>query len=116
LSLLESYVPSAAAREDYLESYAGRRFAESARYVRAYPEDLPKLAELLPSIEVPVQVIAGARDPMVPPANAYFLGANLPRCRVDLVDAGHFAWEDRAREWGDLALAWIGGGHTKAGL
>lgn len=113
MTLLETYVPSEAAREDYLDSYAGGRFAESARYVRAYPTDLPRLAELLPMIETPVQVIAGARDPMVPPANAYFLGANLPHCRVDLVDAGHFAWEDRAAEWGDIALAWIGGGHTK---
>jgi pimeloyl-ACP methyl ester carboxylesterase len=115
LTLLERYTPSEAARQDYLDSYAGRRFAESARYVRAYPTDLPRLAELLPGIETPVQVIAGARDPMVPPANADFLGANLPHCRVDLVDAGHFAWEDRAQEWGDIALAWIGGGHAKGG-
>jgi pimeloyl-ACP methyl ester carboxylesterase len=113
MTLLESYEPSAAAREDYLASYAGGRFAESARYVRAYPADLPRLAQMLPEIETPVQVIAGARDPMVPPANAYFLGANLPHCRVDLLDAGHFAWEDRASEWGDIALAWIGGGHAK---
>ena len=66
-------------------------------------------------IETPVQVIAGARDPMVPPANAHFLGANLPHCWVDLVDAGHFAWEDGASEWGDIALAWIGGGYAKVG-
>jgi pimeloyl-ACP methyl ester carboxylesterase len=116
MALFEFYEPSAAAREDYLASYAGGRFAESARYVRAYPTDMPRLAELLPGIEVPVQVIAGARDPMVPPANAYFLGANLPHCRVDLVDAGHFAWEDRASEWGDIALAWIGGGYKKGAL
>jgi pimeloyl-ACP methyl ester carboxylesterase len=116
LTLLESYVPSEAARADYLDSYAGERFAESARYVRAYPTDLPKLAELLPEIETPVLVIAGARDPMVPPANAYFLGANLPHCRVDLVDAGHFAWEDRASEWGDIALAWIGGGYKNGAI
>jgi hypothetical protein len=37
------------------------------RYVRAYPAELPTLAELLRAIEVPVPVIAGARDPMVPP-------------------------------------------------
>ena len=29
-------------RDDYLESYAGDRFVESARYVRTYPAELPK--------------------------------------------------------------------------
>jgi hypothetical protein len=68
--------------------------------MRGYPEDLPKPAELLQAIEVQVQVIAGARGPMVPPANAYFLGANLPHCRVDLADAGDFAGGGRSdRMW-----------------
>jgi pimeloyl-ACP methyl ester carboxylesterase len=34
-----------AVREDYLTSYAGDRFVESAAYVRSYPSDLPVLAE-----------------------------------------------------------------------
>src|SRR5580700_11389134 len=48
-------------RADYLESYAGDRFVESARYVRTYPTELPKLAEKLRSIETPVQIVS-ARD------------------------------------------------------
>ncbi len=35
-------------RADYLACYEGDRFVESMRYVRAYPEQLPELAELLP--------------------------------------------------------------------
>jgi pimeloyl-ACP methyl ester carboxylesterase len=34
-------------RADYLDCYDGDRFAESMRYVRRYPEELPELAELL---------------------------------------------------------------------
>src|SRR4051794_13344449 len=37
-------------RADYLDCYDGDRFAESMRYVRRYPEELPQLAELLPRI------------------------------------------------------------------
>ena len=33
---------------DYVESNMGDRFAESARYVRSYPQQLPLLAGLLP--------------------------------------------------------------------
>src|SRR5258705_5235952 len=64
LTLLESYEPSAVARQDYLDSYAGTRFAESARYVRSYPADLEVLRDRLPEIRTPVQIIAGKRDPL----------------------------------------------------
>lgn len=37
-------------RADYLACYGGDRFAESMRYVRRYPEELPVLARLLPQI------------------------------------------------------------------
>ena len=47
--LLERYIPSPAAREDYLSSYEGERYAESMRYVRSYPEQLPALSDLLPT-------------------------------------------------------------------
>jgi hypothetical protein len=41
-------------RADYLACYDGDRFAESMRYVRTYPEELPALDELLPQIATPV--------------------------------------------------------------
>jgi pimeloyl-ACP methyl ester carboxylesterase len=107
LTLLESYQPSELARQDYLDSYAGTRFAESARYVRSYPADLAALRELLPGIRTPVQIIAGRRDPLVPPANADYLHEHLPNSRLALLDTGHFAWEDGAEQWGAIALEWI---------
>jgi pimeloyl-ACP methyl ester carboxylesterase len=107
LTLLESYEPSATARQDYLDSYAGTRFAESARYVRSYPADLAVLRDLLPEIVTPVQIIAGERDQLVPPANAEYLHQRLPNSRLALLDTNHFAWEDGADEWGSIALDWI---------
>jgi pimeloyl-ACP methyl ester carboxylesterase len=78
-------------RADYLASYDGDRFAESMRYVRRYPAELPVLAELLPGIETPVTVIASRRDHVVPLANAEFLDARLPHSRVVEIESGHFA-------------------------
>jgi pimeloyl-ACP methyl ester carboxylesterase len=110
----ENYELSATARQDYLDSYAGTRFAESARYVRSYPTDLQTLGDLLPEIRTPIQIIAGERDPLVPPANAQYLHDRLPNSQLALVDTGHFAWEDGADEWGSIALDWIQGGYRLA--
>lgn len=57
-------------RADYLDCYAGDRFAESLAYVRRYPQELPELAELLPQISTPVTIINGRHDRVVPVANA----------------------------------------------
>jgi pimeloyl-ACP methyl ester carboxylesterase len=113
LTLLESFEPSATARQDYLDSYAGTRFAESARYVRSYPAALAALRDLLPEIRTPVQIIAGRRDQLVPPVNAEYLHRHLPTSRLALLDTGHFAWEDGADEWGSIALDWIRGGYRR---
>jgi pimeloyl-ACP methyl ester carboxylesterase len=113
--LHEGFEASGAAVEDYAASYAGSRFGESARFVRNYPNDLPVLLELLPSMSTPVLVLAGDHDPMVPAGNARDLAARLPVSELKLLDAGHFAWEDRAQEYGDAAVAWIQGGYRLGG-
>jgi pimeloyl-ACP methyl ester carboxylesterase len=75
---IERYALPDHVREDYLSCYEGDRFVESMRYVRTYPTELPILRDLLPEIQTPVQIIAGARDPAVPPVNAEFLHERLP--------------------------------------
>jgi pimeloyl-ACP methyl ester carboxylesterase len=112
---IERYVLPDHVREDYLSSYEGDRFVESMRYVRSYPTELPLLRDLLPGIQTPVQIIAGARDPAVPPVNAEFLRERLPHCKLDLLDAGHFAWEDGADEYAALVTTWWRGGYATAG-
>ena len=115
IGTLERYTLTDAAREDYLASFAGERFAESMRYVRTYPEQLPVLRDLLATIETPVLVIAGARDPVVPPVNAEFLHERLPKSKLELIDALHFIWEDAADQYAALVTSWWAGGYAKAG-
>jgi pimeloyl-ACP methyl ester carboxylesterase len=91
-------------RADYLACYDGDRFVESMRYVRKYPEELPVLAELLPDINVPVTIINGRFDPVVPVANATFLDERLPDSRVVLIDAGHMVWEEAPREYASAVI------------
>jgi pimeloyl-ACP methyl ester carboxylesterase len=86
------------------------------RYVRTYPTDLPVLRDLLPEIQTPVQIIAGRRDPAVPPVNAEFLHERLPKSKLDIIDAGHFTWEDGGGdEYAALVTSWWGGGYATAG-
>ena len=95
--------------QDYKNSSDGQRWNEAADFVRAYKEDLPILAGLLPSIQTPTLVISGKDDPIVPPANGQFLADRLPHCRAEVVDAGHFVWEDAAVTYADLVSKWISG-------
>jgi pimeloyl-ACP methyl ester carboxylesterase len=115
LTGIERYALPDAIREDYLASYEGDRMVESMRYVRAYPAELPVLRDLLPHIQVPVQIIAGRRDTAVPPVNAEFLHARLPRSKLDILDAGHFTWEDAADQYTALITGWCGGGYAATG-
>jgi pimeloyl-ACP methyl ester carboxylesterase len=112
LSDIERYQLPDAIREDYLSSYDGDRMVESMRYVRAYPAELPVLRDLLPQIQAPVQIIAGRHDPAVPPVNAEFLHDRLPHSKLDLLDAGHFTWEDGADDYAALVTSWWSGDYA----
>jgi pimeloyl-ACP methyl ester carboxylesterase len=114
IGTLERHVLPASVREDYLSSYEGDRFVESMRYVRTYPTELAVLRDLLPEIQTPVQLIAGARDTAVPPVNAEFLHERLPKSKLDIIDAGHFTWEDGADEYAALVTSWWDGGYVTA--
>jgi pimeloyl-ACP methyl ester carboxylesterase len=115
LTNIERYALPDFVREDYLSSYEGDRFVESMRYVRTYPTELPVLRDLLPEIQTPVQIIAGARDPAVPPVNGEFLHERLPKSKLDIIDTGHFTWEDAADEYAALVTSWWSGGCAAIG-
>ncbi|MFC6159960.1 alpha/beta fold hydrolase [Kribbella jiaozuonensis] len=89
-------------RADYLTSYEGDRFVESMRYVRRYPEQLPELAELLPTITTPVTIVGARNDHVVPLANAEFLAQRLPNNHLAVLDTGHYAWEESPAEYAAL--------------
>jgi pimeloyl-ACP methyl ester carboxylesterase len=115
LTGMTRYVLPDPVREDYLSCYQGDRFAESMRYLRSYPRELPVLHELLPDILTPVQVIAGSRDTAVPPANAQLLHQRLPCSKLHIIDAGHFTWEDAADQYAVLVSSWLRGGYDITG-
>jgi pimeloyl-ACP methyl ester carboxylesterase len=91
-------------RADYLASYEGDRYVESMRYVRRYPEELPVLAELLPRIQTPVTIVNGRHDRVVPVVNAEYLDERLPNSRVELIEGGHFIWEEAPDRYASIVL------------
>jgi pimeloyl-ACP methyl ester carboxylesterase len=96
-------------RAEYLACYQGDRYVESMRYVRAYPEELPQLAELLPQITTTVTIVNGEHDRVVPISNAEFLHERLPQSRLRLLDTGHFAWEEAPVEYAAIILESVTG-------
>jgi pimeloyl-ACP methyl ester carboxylesterase len=99
--------------EDYVSAYDLGRFAESARFVRHYPEQNKVIEDFLPSIQIPTLILAGENDDLVPWSNNQFLADTLPNSVAHRLDAGHFAWEEAAGEYGRLVSEWISGGYKK---
>jgi pimeloyl-ACP methyl ester carboxylesterase len=99
--------------EDYVSAYDLGRFAESARFVRHYPEQNKVLGDLLPTVTTPTQIVAGAHDDLVPWSNNQYLADLLPNNEIHPLDAGHFAWEEAPQEYGHLVADWISGGYRR---
>lgn len=104
-----------AVHEDYVSAYDLGRFAESARFVRLYPEQSPVLRDLLPAIKTPTQIVAGRNDDLVPWSNNEYLHELLPNSEIHPLDAGHFAWEQASEEYGRLVADWVSGGYRRVG-
>ena len=99
--------------EDYVSAYDLGRFAESARFVRHYPEQNPVLRDLLPTITTPTQIVAGREDDLVPWSNNQYLDELLPNSEIHPLEAGHFAWEKAAADYGRLVVDWVNGGYRR---
>lgn len=99
--------------EDYVSAYDLGRFAESARFVRHYPEQNPVLRDMLPTITTPTQIVAGRDDDLVPWSNNHYLDELLPNSEIHPLDAGHFAWEQAAQDYGRLVVDWVSGGYRR---
>ena len=74
--------------EDYVSAYENGRFAQSTRYVRSYPNELPVLRDLLPAIRVPVHVFAADGDPLVPVSNGRYLAERIPGSKLTILPPG----------------------------
>jgi len=93
--------------EDYVSAYENGRFAQSTRYVRSYPEQLPVLRDLLPAIHVPVHIFAAANDPLVPVSNGSYLAELIPGSELTILEAGHFAWEEIPDQFAAIVADWV---------
>jgi pimeloyl-ACP methyl ester carboxylesterase len=110
LGTIRGYAVPRFVRDDYLASYEGDRLTRSAAVVRAYPQDLASLATRLSSIEVPVAIVVGRNDPYGLARDAELLRKRLPHARLDVLEAGHCVWEERAPEFESIVTQWIRGG------
>ncbi len=110
LSSIRGYAVPPFVRDDYLASYAGDRLTRSAALVRAYPKDLAALAPQLASIELPVAIVVGRNDPYGLARDAALLRERLPHARLDVLEAGHCVWEERAAEFQSIVAQWVSGG------
>jgi pimeloyl-ACP methyl ester carboxylesterase len=72
------------------------------------------LAGQLPGIKTPVQIVSGRDDELVPPADAEFLHERLPNSRMELLPAGHFAWEEVPDLYGGILIKWLSAGYREA--
>jgi pimeloyl-ACP methyl ester carboxylesterase len=113
-TIAPTYTLPESIREDYLTAYDGDRFVESMRYVRAYPAELPILRDLLPTIHTPAQIINGDHDRVIPPSNARSLHKQLPTSKLDILDAGHFVWEEQSDAYASLVTSWWSAGYARA--
>jgi pimeloyl-ACP methyl ester carboxylesterase len=78
--------------------------------VRLYFERMPDIdiTSWLPRIEAPTLVIAGDRDPIVPPAQARLIAAAVPGAElVMLPGAGHVLFAERPAEYRHALDSWL---------
>lgn len=99
-------------REDYLSSYEDGRFWDTMLFLKKLPADLPKLE--LGNIQTPVQIIWGKDDPLAILKNGEILHEQLPRNEFNILNSGHYAWEDTHEEYAEILIRWISGGYMKA--
>jgi pimeloyl-ACP methyl ester carboxylesterase len=112
----ESVAPQASepeVLEDYVSAYDLGRFAESARFVRHYPQQNKLLQDFLPSIQIPTLILAGENDDLVPWENNQLLADTMPNSVAHRLDAGHFAWEEASGDYGRFVSEWIAGGYKE---
>ena len=110
LGSIRGYAVPRFVRDDYLASYEGDRLTRSAALVRAYPKDLASLSTCLASITLPTAIVVGRNDPYGLARDAELLRGQLPHARLDVLEAGHCFWEERAPEFESIVAQWVSGG------
>ena len=96
-------------RDAFRKAFRGFDVAKVAAMTARDVERLVKDA----SIITPTQIVAGRNDDLVPWSNNEYLDDLLPNSEIHPLDAGHFAWEQAAEEYGRLVADWVTGGYRR---
>src|SRR2546429_6577410 len=99
--------------EDYVSAYDLGRFAESARFVRHYPEQNPVLRDLLPTITTPTQIVAGRDDDLVPRSNKQYLDHPPPNSENYSPHPRPLAVDEGTPGYCTLGVDWGTGGYRR---
>jgi pimeloyl-ACP methyl ester carboxylesterase len=84
---------------------------ESIEFVRSYPAQLEELGGLLPTLNMPVHVLAARDDGYTPVSDHQQLAKALPHAKLTVLPNGHNAWEESASSYAELLTQWVGGGY-----
>jgi pimeloyl-ACP methyl ester carboxylesterase len=107
LSELKHYILPDDIRADYIASYADGRLFDAFKMLRSFEKDLQLLQVWLDKLPVTVQIIWGRHDPIALLENAYVLNRRLPNSKLDILDTGHYAWEDGSEEFAAIVETWL---------
>ncbi len=74
---------------------------------RALTDELPAVTAPLGRLDLPVAVVTGGRDLVVPPGSAAHPGRQHPRGRADVLpEAGHFVARDDPEALAEVVRRW----------
>ena len=108
-----NYVPNPEEVSDYIHSYADR-IGPVTLWFKNYPESLATIDPKLAEIDVPVLVFWGQQDQLLLVDNAHRLSDRLKRKKLHVFDqCGHFSYQDKHQEFGDVVTEWVSGGFSK---
>ena len=78
------------------------------QYLKAWGKGSINFKDRIPGIEIPVLIVSGESDRIVPPKDAQKLHAKLPGSTLVFIpDTGHLPQEESSEEFLDIALPWI---------
>ena len=102
--------PPPAARVDaFYDAFNGPSARESAHAVMRSFQDTRAVVARLGRITAPTLVLWGCDDRVVPVANAQRLAREIPRAKLEIMDAGHAPHEERPREFIALLTEFLEG-------
>jgi pimeloyl-ACP methyl ester carboxylesterase len=88
------------------EDFKQLDFGIMAMYFRRFPHI--DISTVLPQIRVPMLVIAGEKDPIVPPAQAHLIAQQVQGSELKVIaGAGHVPMFDRGEEFNRVLVEWL---------